>query len=124
MNWADARKVCRQEGGDLALINSGREAVSVSGLFEEALINEPDEIDKSDDPENIWIGMLFPTVGQGGWQTIYGDSLPEAGFDEWHERMDPKAHGYCGSVYLDGRLTRNECWRKLAFACEGPYVNA
>lgn len=103
------------------MINSEAEADVVAGIFQEALVELPQQ--RSYNPDNIWIGVLSPAPGQGSWQTIYGDSPADAGYDEWYELPKGTTHGNCGGMFKDGGLSWWACYRNLAFVCEGPYQN-
>lgn len=78
--------------------------------------------DESEPPENVWIGNYIPARGQGEWQTIFGDSLTEAGYTDWQSKPSNDLPGFCGTILRDGRLHLMACAIKLGFVCEVPYV--
>lgn len=114
--WGDARRMCKQNDSDLAIINSEREAYFIADL-----IYDYHQRDKSF-PDNVWIGTFVPTKDQGEWQTIFGDTLTEAGWDKWLHPPDDATYESCGTVLTDGQLNWSGCENRFGFVCEVPDI--
>lgn len=105
-----------EEGGHLAIINSQSEADVLAKLFARSAPHA-----RSYWPGYSWIGTFQPDPAQGDWQTIQGDTLTRAGFNEWHETKSPGGP-HCGAAYLTGNMSWFACTRDLGFFCEVPYI--
>lgn len=121
-DWNTARKICEEEGGYLAIINSIAESEALGLLLRNSdpyLFNA-----QVDDAGYAHIGFheLFKT---DDWTTIHGESLSVAGFFVWSPG-EPNRRGnqqHCGSIYKDGKLNDIECWLHMNFICELPRVS-
>lgn len=117
--WHQARNICREEGGDLAVINSPAESQALAELMAKSLSHYG-----SEDSNYVLIG--FNDIDQEGeYVTIDGRSLNEAGFAEWatNEPGNPGTGENCGSIYKDGRLNDISCEVAYGFACELPMLD-
>lgn len=113
--WQDARNICKEDGGDLAVINSEAEAQ----VLVELMAKSHPHFD-SDDLNYVLIG--FDDIHHNGkYVTVDGKSLKEAGYEKWARGEPNNGKGSiedCGSMFKDGRLNDMPCWKKCGFVCE------
>ncbi|XP_072748004.1 hemolymph lipopolysaccharide-binding protein-like [Anoplolepis gracilipes] len=109
--WNKARKICIQEGGHLAVINSKSEEKLLIRILEENKILE------------AWLG-IHDLFEEGDWNTIMDESLEAMGFSKWMfgeklnvpDNTNGKEH--CGVIMTDGGMNDRECTHAKAFFCE------
>ncbi|XP_039754372.1 macrophage mannose receptor 1-like [Pararge aegeria] len=113
--WTQANQICVAEGGQLATIRS-REEASYLRIAYLGLVT-------SDIAFNvIFIGFL-DWSGRGDWRTIQGQSLENAGFDDWDSRhLDCSDAGKtCGALQLTNvKLISHWCEHTAPFLCAFP----
>lgn len=117
--WRHARHICEEQGADLAIINSEREALAVGRLIDESYPHF-----ESSDPTYVLLG--FNDIHEDGkYVTIDGRSLKKAGYEKWAPGK-PNKEGdrgdSCGSMDSDGMLNDVHCFDHYAFACERPII--
>nr|CAD7449273.1 unnamed protein product [Timema bartmani] len=104
--WSDAQNSCIQEGGELLIINSVKEAAAVKMLMDIY------------DLEKVYSG--FHSIwSDGKFVTVYGLPLKTTGYEVWsnEETNDPKS-GLCGGVDSQGKLLTLPCNENTPFICE------
>ncbi|XP_047987708.1 secretory phospholipase A2 receptor-like [Leguminivora glycinivorella] len=114
-NWHRAAMACHAEEAHLAVINSNLE----SQVLKEIFAAVPNNVIKSGDPNFAFVGV-WDWNEHGEWLTVFGESLPEAGFDGWSPNEPNNAGGqeFCGSIKRDGLLNDYPCLIRLPFICE------
>ncbi|XP_063617325.1 lymphocyte antigen 75-like [Cydia splendana] len=117
--WRSALSTCHAEGGHLAIINSATESTVLKELYEQ---NNHTVITGTSNPYYASIG--FRKWG-GEWVTVQGETLAEAGFEEWSPG-EPNGLGEenCGTMYWDGLLNDASCGALFPYICEKtPKIN-
>ncbi|XP_046736230.1 hemolymph lipopolysaccharide-binding protein-like isoform X2 [Diprion similis] len=115
--WVEARLICQEEGGHLAVINSNAEADAIARVFQKG-----GPITGSNYQGDALIGF-HDLYRKGEYVTIHGESLEKAGYNLWHSGQ-PNNLGNnqrCGGICTDGRL--NDLWcndQRFGFICEVP----
>ncbi|XP_061707864.1 pulmonary surfactant-associated protein D-like [Cydia pomonella] len=106
-SWRNALATCYAQGGYLAIINSKTE----STVLKEILAVEK---------KGGYTYVGFMKYADGVWATINGDTLAEAGFQEWAPQEPNNAAGIetCGSIFASGLLNDAQCVDPRAFMCE------
>ncbi|XP_012286008.1 hemolymph lipopolysaccharide-binding protein [Orussus abietinus] len=117
--WNEARKMCDEEGGHLAVINSIAEAAVLREMLKKA-----GPIKGAAYGEVAYLGM-HDLYKEGEWVTILGDSLPKAGYTKWSNKWNgqPDNSGgkqHCGVMLIDGDLDDVVCTVSFAYFCELP----
>ncbi|XP_046468154.1 uncharacterized protein [Neodiprion pinetum] len=115
--WVEARLICQEEGGHLAVINSVAEADAVSLVFKKA-----ERITGSEYPYDAFIGF-HDLYREGEYVTIHGESLEKAGYDLWYTNQPNNLNNNqnCGGIHDNGRLNDLPCKGQLfGFICEVP----
>ncbi|XP_067009685.1 lymphocyte antigen 75 [Anabrus simplex] len=113
--WGDAWKTCRDEGADLAVIQSSTEM----STLQEILGRYPEILD-ADSDNKVHLGFhnkLNPNI----YSTVYGTFLNSTGYIYWATN-EPSASGNCGGLVRKGQLFMGNCDAKLAFFCKHPIV--
>ncbi|XP_015120376.1 hemolymph lipopolysaccharide-binding protein [Diachasma alloeum] len=117
----NARKVCIEEGGHLAVIDSVAEEQVLLDLFKRSgpMRNVSQE-------EQAFIG-IHDLFAEGEWVTVLGDSLYKYGYTKWSNRWDgqPDNGGgvqHCGTLLKEGEMDDVNCNIQLAFFCEMPGI--
>ncbi|KAG8036840.1 hypothetical protein G9C98_004162, partial [Cotesia typhae] len=117
----NARRICNEEGGNLAIIDSLAEERVLLDLFKRAvgIRNVTNE-----DQALIGIHDLF---SEGEWVTILGESLHKNGYTKWSDRWggQPDNGGgvqNCGSLLKEGGMDDVSCNAQFAFFCEIPGI--
>ncbi|XP_043492817.1 hemolymph lipopolysaccharide-binding protein-like [Polistes fuscatus] len=118
--WNEARKICIEEGGHLAIINSIAEANLLLDLF-----NRSGPL-KGAAYNNQFLLGIHDLYTEGDWVTIQGDSLAKSGYNAWTDKWggQPDNGGgiqNCGAMLDDGKLDDVACNVPFAFFCEIPY---
>lgn len=110
-NWDEARRICDQEGGHLAIINSETEWRVLHDLY--ALAPVINDVVTSD-----WAFIGFhDRFVEGEFLTIQGKPLESTGFTLW-DSSEPSGNEDCGSISRNGGLNDIYCSYRLAFFCE------
>ncbi|XP_067013912.2 C-type mannose receptor 2 [Anabrus simplex] len=116
--WDEARKVCRDEGGHLAIINSPQEEQVLIELFKrhKRLFRHVTNVNF------IFIGF-HDQISEANYMTLYGEPLTSAGFYTWYAN-EPNDDGIqipgedCGVLGFTGGLGDAPCLWMLAYVCE------
>ncbi|XP_043249694.1 hemolymph lipopolysaccharide-binding protein-like [Colletes gigas] len=108
--WNNAREICRDEGGHLAMINSLAE--------ESALLN----MMRSEDVDAVWLGV-HDLFGEGVWVTLDGESLDTVGYNKWTTHWPDQPDNYggyqnCGVLVKYGGMDDTVCTQRTPFICE------
>ncbi|KAJ4446845.1 hypothetical protein ANN_13543 [Periplaneta americana] len=113
--WDDAKKICEQEGGHLAIINSEAESKVLQNLFSKVA-----KIEGAGHNDFAFIG-IHDNLVEGEFVTVFGTPVASTGFTRWTNAAQPDnagGHENCGSVHRDGSLNDITCSWKLTFFCE------
>ncbi|XP_076278558.1 hemolymph lipopolysaccharide-binding protein-like [Lasioglossum baleicum] len=117
--WHVGRRICREEGGHLAIINSRDEARLLAEL-----LNNAGYIKGAAQPNiaNIGIHSHFAPME---WVTVLDDALTATGFNKWSDQWggqpDNAENENCGTYVLeDEGLADVNCSMELPFFCELP----
>ncbi|XP_069691016.1 hemolymph lipopolysaccharide-binding protein-like [Periplaneta americana] len=113
-NWFQARKICIQEGADLAVLNSETEARSLILIWREY----PKIFDDWKE-DNAFIG-IHDNYKEGEFVTVLNQSLNSTGFQKWHPNEPNGGTGEnCGCLHKpEGTLADVSCSLALPFFCE------
>ncbi|XP_011172832.1 hemolymph lipopolysaccharide-binding protein isoform X2 [Solenopsis invicta] len=108
--WYKARRICIQEGGHLAIINSNSEEKLLLHILEENKINQ------------AWLGV-HDLYEEGDWNTIMDEPLEATGYSKWTLKIanEPDNYGgkqHCGVLLKEGGMDDLECTALVAFFCE------
>ncbi|XP_063632781.1 hemolymph lipopolysaccharide-binding protein-like [Cydia splendana] len=115
--WDAARATCRDEGADLAIINSATESEALREIYDKYYYKVVGAYDRT------YAIIGYKEIRGEGWVTINGDSLAAAGFDGWGPGEPNNARGLeqCGCVFwINGQLNDCECFKPFPFICEIP----
>ncbi|KAK2587942.1 hypothetical protein KPH14_004029 [Odynerus spinipes] len=117
--WNEARKICNEEGGHLAIINSAAEMRVLVDLLLHA-----SPIKGAVNQIQAFVGV-HDLYAEGDWVSIHGDSLAKTGYSEWTDMWggQPDNGGgiqNCGTLVEDGKLDDVSCQAIYAFFCEIP----
>ncbi|KAJ4446197.1 hypothetical protein ANN_12891 [Periplaneta americana] len=112
--WHEALKVCEEEGGHLAVLNSEREAKAL-GIFW-------DRNPKFGDTEQSkWAHVGFhDSYKEGEYVTIFNKTIVESGYATWYGNdPDGGTNQNCGMASRKENLLADEsCTYKTGFFCE------
>ncbi|XP_014472640.1 PREDICTED: hemolymph lipopolysaccharide-binding protein-like [Dinoponera quadriceps] len=109
--WNRARRICVQEGGHLAIINSNSEEKLLLRILEENKIG------------TAWLGV-HDLYEEGDWNTILDEPMESSGYAKWTTKFDeqqPNNYGgkqHCGLLLKEGGMNDAECTDGVAFICE------
>ncbi|XP_063977848.1 hemolymph lipopolysaccharide-binding protein-like [Diachasmimorpha longicaudata] len=117
----NARKVCMEEGGHLAVIDSVAEEQVLLDLFKQS---GPMRNVTREDQAFIGIHDLF---AEGEWVTVLGDSLHKYGYTKWSNLWggQPDNGGgvqHCGTLLKGGEMDDVNCNIQFPFFCEIPSI--
>ncbi|XP_076240883.1 hemolymph lipopolysaccharide-binding protein-like [Calliopsis andreniformis] len=117
--WNEARKICNEEGGHLAIINSFAEAHVLMDLF-----NRSGPIKGSQVLDEAFVG-IHDLYAEGDWVTVLDESLAKTGYAEWSDKWggQPDNGGgvqNCGGFLREGGLDDLSCSIPVPFFCEIP----
>ncbi|XP_043287181.1 hemolymph lipopolysaccharide-binding protein-like [Venturia canescens] len=117
----EARKVCNEEGGHLAVIDSLAEEQVLLDLFRAA-----STIRGAVNTDQAFIGT-HDLYNEGDWVTILGDSLHRNGYTKWSDQWggQPDNGGgvqHCGALLKSGGMDDVNCNIRFAFFCEIPAI--
>ncbi|XP_046146156.1 hemolymph lipopolysaccharide-binding protein-like [Osmia bicornis bicornis] len=118
-SWNNARKICNQEGGHLAIINSYAEQRVLMELFKRS-----GPVVGAIYKKQASLG-LHDLYMEGDWVTILGDPLAVTGFTVWSNSGtgQPDNTGgvqHCAGMLRDGTMDDINCNIRHAFFCEIP----
>jgi len=119
VSWNEARKMCNEEGGHLAIVNSLTEAHVMMEIFKTAgPVKGASYIDLA------YVG-IHDLYKEGEWVTILGESLFKTGYTLWSDKWggQPDNGGgnqNCGGFLKEGGLDDVNCEVPFAFFCELP----
>ncbi|EZA55159.1 hypothetical protein DMN91_000044 [Ooceraea biroi] len=110
VTWNKARRVCLQEGGHLAVINSNSEEKILLRILEENKVNQ------------AWLGV-HDLYEEGDWNTIMDEPMEASGYSKWTSKIANLPDNYngkqhCGILTKDGGMDDIECTSTQAFFCE------
>ncbi|KMQ90804.1 hemolymph lipopolysaccharide-binding protein [Lasius niger] len=111
--WNKARRICIQEGGHLAVINSNSEEKILLRVLEENKVNQ------------AWLGV-HDLYEEGDWNTIMDETLEATGYSKWKDASEPNnldGKQHCGVLLKDGNsgitgMDDLDCAAANAFFCE------
>ncbi|GLH08931.1 Hemolymph lipopolysaccharide-binding protein [Gryllus bimaculatus] len=110
LTWGKARLACEADGAHLAVLNSKKEAAALKEIYVKA---------PGSTPTDAFIG--FSDLIEGQYRTIFGDTLEDAGFKEWHTQQ-PNNYGgnqNCGAFTKgEGKLNDWDCAGTQPYFCE------
>ncbi|XP_025159644.1 hemolymph lipopolysaccharide-binding protein-like [Harpegnathos saltator] len=112
ITWNKARKICIEEGGHLAIINSASEEKILLRLMQEKNIAE------------AWIG-LHDLYEEGDWVTVTDEALENTGYSKWTTKFANLPDNYGGSqncavLITEGGIDDVSCTLTHSFFCEIP----
>ncbi|EFN89632.1 Hemolymph lipopolysaccharide-binding protein [Harpegnathos saltator] len=110
LSWNRARRICVQEGGHLAVINSNSEEKLLLRILEENKVNQ------------AWLGV-HDLYEEGDWNTILDESMESSGYTKWTSKianLPDNAGGkqHCGFLLKDGGMDDFDCASAQSFFCE------
>ncbi|XP_014209581.1 hemolymph lipopolysaccharide-binding protein-like [Copidosoma floridanum] len=120
-NWNDARKMCMDEGGHLAIVNSVAEEM----VLLEMLKSNAEGIRGGQNKEEALLG-IHDLFAEGEWWTVSGEPLRATGYVNWSRSYwDGQPDNYlgnqnCGALVDVGGMDDVFCHDKFAFFCEIP----
>ncbi|XP_008203346.1 hemolymph lipopolysaccharide-binding protein [Nasonia vitripennis] len=120
-SWNEARKMCNEEGGHLAIINSLTEATMLMDIF-----TKSGPVKGAPYLDLAYVG-IHDLYKEGEWVTILGESLFKTGYTVWSDKWggQPDNGGSsgnqnCGVFLKEGGLDDVNCDMPFAFFCELP----
>ncbi|CAL1675814.1 unnamed protein product [Lasius platythorax] len=121
--WNDARKLCNEEGGHLAIVNSIAEEHVLLEIF-----NSSGPIKGAAYPDEAFLG-IHDLYKEGEWVTLLGDSLAKTGYTRWSDKWggQPDNGGgkqHCGALMKEGGMDDVSCDVPFPFLCELPLMHA
>ncbi|KAF7987490.1 hypothetical protein HCN44_003252 [Aphidius gifuensis] len=119
----NARRICDDEGGHLAIINSAREEQVLLEIFSQINVENFKNVSNR---EEAFIG-IHDLFEEDHWVTILGDTLHKNGYSKWSERWggQPDNGGgvqHCGALMKEGGMDDVNCKANFAFICEIPEI--
>ncbi|XP_072753635.1 hemolymph lipopolysaccharide-binding protein-like [Anoplolepis gracilipes] len=123
VTWNEARKLCNEEGGHLAIINSIAEEHVLLEIF-----NRSGPVKGAAYPEEAFLG-IHDLYKEGEWVTLLGDSLAKTGYTRWSDKWggQPDNGGgkqHCGALMKEGGMDDVACDVPFPFLCELPLMQA
>jgi len=115
--WHEARQICAQEGGHLAIINSEEESKVLQSIFAPVAAQL----------KKVWVFIGFHDLyNEGQYLTIFDEPLSSTGFYRWSQDFQPDNAGGnathpgedCGSMHTNGGLNDLLCTAQVPFICE------
>ncbi|XP_076163717.1 hemolymph lipopolysaccharide-binding protein-like [Ptiloglossa arizonensis] len=109
--WNNARKMCMQEGGYLAILNSLDE--------EKVLLKQMGMVNVGE----VWLGV-HDRFEEGDWVTLTGESLESAGYNKWTNtllmthRRNFLGLEDCATLLNSGGMNDRLCIQHKPFFCE------
>ncbi|EFN70007.1 Hemolymph lipopolysaccharide-binding protein [Camponotus floridanus] len=121
--WNEARKLCNEEGGHLAIINSIAEEHVLLEIF-----NQSGPVMGAAYPDEAFLG-IHDLYKEGEWVTLLGDSLARTGYTRWSDKWggQPDNGGgkqHCGALMKEGGMDDVACDVPFPFFCELPLMHA
>ncbi|XP_001599977.2 hemolymph lipopolysaccharide-binding protein isoform X2 [Nasonia vitripennis] len=120
-SWNDARKICNEEGGHLAVINSREEETILLNMLNASRNN----ITNATNTEVAFLG-IHDFFKEGEWLTIFGHSIHSTGYANWSATYwggqpdNKNKNQNCGALIYEGGLDDVFCHESYAFFCELP----
>ncbi|XP_003708251.1 hemolymph lipopolysaccharide-binding protein [Megachile rotundata] len=117
--WNEARRICIEEGGHLAIINSVAEERVLMDIF-----NRTGPIKGSSLNDEALLG-IHDLFAENDWTTVFGDSLAKTGFSTWSDKWNGQPDNWrniqhCGAILKEGGMDDLACNQPYAFFCELP----
>ncbi|XP_069689952.1 hemolymph lipopolysaccharide-binding protein-like [Periplaneta americana] len=115
--WREAERMCAEDGGHLAVINSMSEAVVLTRLFGR-VPSVPGADAETNDVALVGFHDLYV---EDEYLTVFGNYLNSTGFTLWHEGNPDNRLGVedCGGVHrTSGKLVDLSCETIFPFFCE------
>ncbi|XP_012251236.2 hemolymph lipopolysaccharide-binding protein-like [Athalia rosae] len=117
--WNEARKMCNEEGGHLAVINSVVEAQVLMDMF-----NTSGPIKNAAYNYVAYVG-IHDLYKEGEWVSISGESLARTGYTKWTDKWggqpdNGEGKQHCGAFFNEGGLDDVACDAAFAYFCELP----
>ncbi|XP_015590193.2 uncharacterized protein LOC107265335 [Cephus cinctus] len=117
--WNEARKMCNEEGGHLAIVNSLAEAHVLVEIF-----NASGPVKGASYTNVAYLGV-HDLYKEGEWVTILGESLARTGYTKWSDKWggqpdNGQGKQHCGVFMNEGGLDDVACDVPFAFFCELP----
>ncbi|XP_045785621.1 lymphocyte antigen 75-like [Maniola jurtina] len=122
--WNEAYAECRAQGAHLIVLNSELEHQVIHNYT-----NEEPPVTSSVADWFFFVGIRAEKKTDGSpvvFQTIFNQTLEEAGYSQWSEGEPNNSHGreYCVSLFKnDGKYNDINCADKLGFICEKEVQN-
>ncbi|PSN36100.1 Hemolymph lipopolysaccharide-binding protein [Blattella germanica] len=112
-SWYEAKNICENEGGHLAIFNSDQEVQILKLMTAKQICKD----------KSYWIGF-HDEYQEGTYVTIFNDTLKSAGYTKWYTNQPYQGKTWnCGcfsyhSVTNDFGLGTSACTNDLPFICE------
>ncbi|AEE09562.1 lectin [Cotesia vestalis bracovirus] len=113
--FEEAKSLCKQEGGSLAIVTSQEEENKMLELWKGPVLNSSHGYNYQ-----AFIG-IHSLNKEGHWETIDGSSPKYVNWSpDWTGRQQPDTPSKqkCGSLLKQGGMDDIECYLKIAFFCE------
>ncbi|XP_046750321.1 hemolymph lipopolysaccharide-binding protein-like [Diprion similis] len=111
-----ARRICAEEGGHLAVLNSLAEAKMVTEIFRNS-----ERITGSEYPDFASIGFHSHFAPEVQFVTIHNETLEKAGYNQWMKgRTLSNGKRVWGSLHISGVFNNHGLPTPLGFICELP----
>lgn len=119
--WNVARKLCNEEGGHLAIVNSILEANILLDIF-----NNSGPIKDAAYPDVALLG-IHDLYEEGEWVTVLGESIARTGYTGWSDKWggqpdNGSGRQNCGALLKEGGLDDVACDVPFPFFCEIPLI--
>ncbi|XP_014209583.1 hemolymph lipopolysaccharide-binding protein-like [Copidosoma floridanum] len=119
--WNEARRICLEEGANLAIINSKVE----ESVLVDILKRSQSIIRGGLNTEEALLG-IHDLYNEGEWVTIFGDTIYNSGYYHWSPTYfggqpdNFRGSQNCGAIINVGGMDDVDCGEKFAFFCELP----
>ncbi|KAI5651668.1 lectin c-type domain-containing protein [Phthorimaea operculella] len=116
--WSEAFMTCSAEGGYLAIINSKEEKNALDKNHMEKHPCNGTNVEEHKFCNFFHVGFHELSL-TGVFNTVHGQTLKQAGYDNWEDNQPQRRGEHCGAVTRDiQKLHDMWCHQRLAFICE------